>query len=135
MTNLIANKLTPQREAMSLFRHGTLKWKLTPNTVYQAAVRDLQSLEFNTWLRGERVRIKGKHGKDSPDYKGLPQSRGHGFLAKHVRKARTPATLLKLALEEREEGKDRAKNVNTLALYDNVDALAKAYVLACEAGT
>ncbi len=134
MTNLIANKLTPQREALNLYRHGTLKWKLTPNVVYQTAVRDLESLEFNIWLRGECGRIKEKHGKNSPDYKNLPQSRGHGFLAKHVRKARTPAALLKFALEEHEEGLARAKNVNTLALYDDVDALAKAYVLACEAG-
>ena len=134
MTNVIANKLTPQREAVNLYHHGTLKWELTPNTIYQTAVRDLQSLEFNSWLRGERGRIKKKYGKNSPDYKNLPRSRGHGFLAKHVGKARTPATLLKLAPEEREEGKAHAKNVNTLALYDNAGALAKAYVLACEVG-
>ena len=112
-----------------------MKWKLTPNVVYQTAVRDLQSLEFNTWLRGERGRIKEKYDKDSPDYKNLPQSRGYGFLAKHVRQARTPAALLKFALEDYEEGLARATNVNTLALYDDVDTLAKAYVLACEAGT
>ena len=135
MTNLIANKLTPQREAMNLYRHGTLKWKLTPNTVYQTAVRDLQSSEFNMWLRGERGRIKEKHGKDSPDYKNLPKSRGYGFLAKHVNKVASPAALLKRALEDYEEGLARAPNVNTLALYGDVDTLAKAYVLACEAGT
>ena len=134
MTNLVANKLTPQREAINLYRHGTLKWKLTPNVVYQTAVRDLQSWEFNTWLRGERGRIKEKYGKDSPEYKNLPQSRGHGFLAKHAGKASTSAALLKIALEDYEEGLARAKTVNTLALYDDVDALAKAYVLACEGG-
>ena len=133
MTLDVANQLTPQREAINLYRHGTLKWNLTPNTVYQTAVRDLQSLEFNAWLRGERHRIKAKWDKDSPEYKALPMGRGYGFLAKHARKARTPATLLKFALEEREDGIARAKSVNTLALYDNVDVLAQAYNLAVTA--
>lgn len=131
MTDLIANKLTPQREAMSLYHHGTLEWNLTPGAVYQTAVRDLRNQEFNIWLRAERQ----KYDKESDQYKALPMGRGYGFLAKHVRKARTPAALLKFALEDYEEGLARAKNVNTLALYDNVDALGNAYVLACEAGT
>ena len=129
----MANELTPQREAINLYRHGTLKWHLTPNAVFETAKRDLQSYEFNTWLRGERSRIKKAHGKDSPEYKNLPKSRGHEFLLKHVRKVRTPAALLKLALDDREEGLARAKNVNTLALYNDVDALAGAYRRACEA--
>ena len=129
------NTLTPQREAINLYHHGTLKWKFTPNMVYQTAMRDLQNFEFNEWLRGERARMVEKYGKKGIDYKGLPGSRKYGFLAKHVRKARTPATLLKLALEERKEGKARAQNVNTLAIYDNTDTLEKAYALACEVGT
>ena len=130
MTDLIANKLTPQREAINLFTHGTLKWKLTPNAVFETAKRDLQSHEFNTWLRGERARIKRESDKNGLEYKRLPQSRKYGFLAKHVRKVRTPAALLKLALDERDEGPAGAVNVNTVALYDDVDTLTKAYVLA-----
>ncbi len=131
----IMQTLTPQREAMNLYHHGTVKWKLTPNVVYQTAVRDLQSFEFNAWLRGERARIEAEYGKKSPDYKSLPRSRGYGFLAQHVRKARTPAMLLKHALEEHKEGKARAQNVNTLALYDDADTLEKAYTLALEVDT
>lgn len=129
----IANKLTPQREAMNLYRHGTMKWNLTANVVYQTALLDLRSFEFNAWLRSERVRVEEKDGKDSLPYKNLPQSRRFGFLAKHIRKTQTPITLLKLALEDRDEGKARAKNVNTLALYDNVGVLAQAYTLAIAA--
>ncbi len=135
MANLTTNKLTPQREAMSLYHRGTLKGQLTAAAVYQTAVHDLQSLEFNTWLRGERARIKEKYDQDNPAYKNLPQSRGYGFLAKHVRKARTPAALLKFALDDREEGVIHARSVNTLALYDNADTLAKAHALARGAGT
>ena len=135
MTTGVDSKLTPQREALSLYHHGTVKWNLTPNVVYQTAVRDLQSLDFNTWLRGERSRTRETHGKDNPAYKTLPPHRGYGFLAKHVRKATTPAALLELALDDRTEGLVRARNVNTLALYDNGDTLAKAYALALGSGT
>ncbi|KKN17947.1 hypothetical protein LCGC14_0960930 [marine sediment metagenome] len=127
------NHLTPQREAMNLYRHSTMKWNLMPNAVYQTAVRDFQSLEFNTWLRGERAEIEEKHGKKSVQYKALPKIRRFGFLAEHIRKGRTPTGLLKTALEDRDEGIARAKNVNTLALYDNASALAQAYALAVAA--
>ena len=50
-----------------------------------------------------------------------------------MHKAVDAAALLKLALEDRDAGRC-SDAVNTLALYDNVDALAKAYALACEAG-
>ena len=128
MTNLIANKLTPGREAVNLYHHGTVKWSLTPNAVYQAAVQDIRSHEFNAWLRGQRGRLN----RGSPEYKQLPSSRRYGFLACHVRKAADAAALLKLALEDREAGR-RSEAVNTLVLYDNADAQAKAYVLACGA--
>ncbi len=128
MTNLIANKLTPRREAVNLYHHGTVKWNLTPNAVYQAAVQDIRSHEFNVWLRGQRRRLN----RSSPEYKQLPSRRRYGFLACHVRKADGAAALLKLALEDREAGRC-SEAVNTLALYDNADALAEAYVLACGA--
>ncbi len=129
MTDLIANKLTPRRQAVNLYHHGTVKWNLTSNVVYQAAVQDIRNHEFNIWLRGQRGRLN----RGSPEYKQLPSSRQYGFLACHVRKAADAAALLKLALEDQEAGR-RSEAVNTLALYDNADALAKAYVLACGAG-
>ena len=128
MTDLIANKLTPRREAVNLYHHGTVKWNLTSNVVYQAAVQDIRNHEFNIWLRGQRGRLN----RGSPEYKQLPSSRQYGFLAYHIREAADAAALLKLALEDQEAGR-RSESVNTLALYDNAEALAKAYVLACEA--
>ena len=128
MTDLIANKLTPRREAVNLYHHGTVKWNLTSNVVYQAAVQDIRNHEFNIWLRGQRGRLN----RGSPEYKQLPSSRQYGFLACHIREAADAAALLKLALEDQEAGR-RSESVNTLALYDNAEALAKAYVLACEA--
>ncbi len=130
MAKLIANKLTPAREAMNLYHHGTVKWDLTPNAVFQAAVQDIRSREFNAWLRAERRRLK----RDSPDYKQLPNLRRYGFLARHVKKAADAAEVLKLALEDQEAGRC-SEAVNTLALYDNTDTLAAAYLLACEAGS
>ncbi len=130
MTDLIANKLTPRREAVNLYHHGTVKWDLTPNAVYQAAVQDIRSREFNTWLRAERRRLK----RGSPEYKELPSRRRYGFLARHVKKAADAAEVLKLALEDPEAGRC-SEAVNTLALYYNQDTLAAAYLLACEAGS
>ena len=123
------NHLTPQREAMSLFRHGTVKWNLTPNTVYQTAVQDIKSREYNIWLRGQRW----GYSPASEQYKRLGRARKYGFLPKHINKAASAAALLKRALEDRNEGTHKAKNVNTLALYDNPVALSKAYTLAVAA--
>ncbi len=130
MAKLIANKLTPGREAMNLFHHGTVKWDLTPNAVYQAAVQDIRSREFNAWLRGERKRLK----RGSPEYKQLPNNRRYGFLAHHVKKAADAAEILKLALGDQEAGRC-SEAVNTVALYDHQHTLAAAYLLACEAGS
>ena len=128
MAKLNANKLTPGREAMNLYHHGTVQWKLTPNMVYQAAAQDIRSREFNAWLRGERGRLK----RGSPECRQLPSRRRYGFLVRHVEKAADTAALIKLALEDQEGGRHSAE-VNTLALYDNTDTLAAAYLLACEA--
>ncbi len=130
MAKLIANKLTPGREAMNLYRHGTVKWDLTPNAVYQAAVQDIRSREFNAWLHAERRRLK----RGSPEYKQLPNLRRYGFLARHVKKAADAAEVLKLALGDQEAGRC-SEAVNTVALYDHQDTLAAAYLLACEAGS
>ena len=76
--------------------------------------------------------MNNRLSRDSPEYKQLPSVRRYGFLARHVRKAADATALLKLALEDQDAGRC-SEAVNTLALYDNADALAKAYVLACEA--
>ncbi len=127
-------KLTPGREAMNLYRHGTVKWDLTPNAVYQAARQDIRNHGFNTWLREERERLNPNAPGYKQELKQLPKRRRYGFLARHVEKAADAAALIKLALEDQYAGRHSAE-VNTLALYDNTDTLAAAYLLACEAGS
>ncbi len=127
-------KLTAKREAMNLYHHGTVPWHLTPNTVHQAARQDIRSREFNTWLREERERLNPNAPGYKQELKQLPKRRRYGFLAHHVEKAADAAALIKLALEDQYAGRHSAE-VNTLALYDNTDTLAAAYLLACEAGS
>ena len=122
-----ANKLTP---AMNLYHHGTEKWSLSPNVVYQTALQDLRSKNFNDRLAGDRRECQEKGEFTEQCLKALPPRRHYGFAGKHVRKANNAAELLKLALEDREAG-TMSGNVNTLALYDNTGVLAKAYTLAC----
>ena len=127
-------KLTAKREAMNLYRHGTVKWDLTPSAVYQAARQDIRSREFNTWLREERERLNPNAPGYKQELKQLPKRRRYGFLAHHVENAADAVALIKLALEDQYSGRHSAE-VNTLALYDNQDTLAAAYLLACEAGS
>ena len=122
--------MTPQKEAVMLYHHGTVRWELTPNTVYRAAVQDIHNREFNKWLREARRRRK----PGSPGREQLPSGRRYGFLAKHVNKAGSAAALLKLALEDQKAGRC-SQVLNTYALYDNGEALAKAHTLALEAGS
>ena len=127
-------KLTPGREAMNLYRHGTVPWDLTPSAVHQAARQDIRSREFNDWLRDERGRLDPKKPGYKQQLKQMPKRRRYGFLAHHVEKAADAAALIKLALEDQGAGRCSGE-VNTLALYDNEDTLAAAYLLACEAGS
>jgi hypothetical protein len=127
-------KLTAKREAMNLYRHGTVKWELTPNAVYQAARQDIRSREFNTWLREERERLNPNAPGYKQELKQLPKRRRYGFLARHVEKAADAAEVLKLALGDQEAGRC-SEAVNTVALYDHQNTLAAAYLLACEAGS
>ncbi len=127
-------KLTPRREAMNLYHHGTVKWKLTPSAVYQAARQDIRSRKFNDWVRDEIKKLDPEKPGYKHQLKQMPKRRRYGFLAQHVEKAADAAEVLKLALDDPEAGRC-SEAVNTVALYDNPDARAKAYVLACEAGS
>ena len=124
-------KLTAKREAMNLYHHGTIKWDLTASAVHQAARQDIRSREFNDWLREKRERLNPKAPGYKQQLKQMPKRRRFGFLAHHVEKAADAAALIKLALEDQGAGRCSGE-VNTLALYDNQDTLAAAYLLACE---
>jgi hypothetical protein len=121
----VANKLTPAREAMNLYHHGTEKWALTPNIVLETAKQDLRSRAYNA-----RLTI------DEQDYetrglptKGLGPRRKYGFSPVHVNRADTALELLEIALKDRAEG-TTSQDVRTYALYDNVTVLTGALALA-----
>lgn len=122
----VVNKLTPEREAMNLWRHGTAKLPLTANAVFCAARQDLQARDHNAWLSGERARMR----KEGGNLKSLALSRPLGFLRSHVAHAKTPADVLRNAVAGIEEGRRRAKTANTLRLYDSEEILRAALKMA-----
>ena len=105
-------KLTPERERLNLFQHGTIKWELTPNAVLETAKRDMRARAHNKAVRRERR----KHAKGSPAAKLIAKTRGYAFLSKHVQGAESAADLLRRAIEDRASGM-ASENVSTLALY------------------
>ena len=96
--------LTPARERALLFEHGTRPWRLPSSAVLGAAQNDLR-----------------KRGSGRP----------YAFLRKHVRPAKSPADLLRRALQDRESGL-AAPRVETLTLYNDEQTLRQALELADE---
>jgi hypothetical protein len=96
--------LTPGRERLLLFEHGTRPWKLPPSAVLNTARNDLR-----------------KRGSGRP----------FAFLRKHVRSAKSPADLLRRALHDRGTGLT-APRVETLTLYGDEQTLRHALKLANE---
>jgi hypothetical protein len=125
----VANPMTPERESLMLARHGTEPFKLSPLHIVQAAAKDLRARQYNENLSAERKRIRKEHGKGSPAYKGLNQSRGYTFLAKHVRRADTVTGLLLIAIEDNSAALTTTKR-NTLVVYAGVSRLKAALALA-----
>ena len=99
--------LTPVRERLLLFGHGTKPWKLPPSAVLGAAQNDLRK-------------------------RGSGQC--YAFLRKHVRHAKSPADLLRRALQDRENGL-AAPRVETLTLYNDEQTLRQALELADDSET
>ena len=99
--------LTPARERALLFEHGTRPWKLPPSAVLGAARNDLR-----------------KRGSGRPC----------AFLRKHVRPAKSPADLLRRALQDRESGLVAAR-LKTRILYDDEQNLRRALELAAGSET
>ncbi len=99
--------LTPARERALLFEHGTRLWKLPPSAVLGTAQNDLRK-------RGSGQR--------------------YAFLRRHVRRAKSPADLLRRALQDRESGL-AAPRVETLTLYSDEPTLRHALELATNSET
>ncbi len=117
-------KITPKRERLLLFKHGTVPWKLTPHVIYEAAKNDLRAKKVNAEIRRDRQQVpKGPMAKAT--------LRRFAFLKAHVMEAATPVALIKKALTDREAGLARAGDeVNTLAIYSDEDGLRAALGLA-----
>ncbi|MEE8252635.1 MAG: hypothetical protein V3R17_01745 [Hyphomicrobium sp.] len=117
-------KMTPKRERLMLFRHGTVPWKLTPHVIYEAAKNDLHAKKVNAEIRRDRQQMpKGPMAKAT--------LRRFAFLKAHVTEATTPVALIKKALTDREAGLARAGDeVNTLTIYSDEDSLRAALGLA-----
>ena len=117
-------KMTPKRERLMLFKHGTVPWKLTPHVIYEAAKNDLRAKKVNAEIRRDRQQMpKGPMAKAT--------LRRFAFLKAHVTEATTPVELIKKALTDREAGLARAgEEVNTLAIYSDEDGLWAALGLA-----
>ncbi len=99
--------LTPARERLMLFEHGTKPWKLPPSAVLSAAQNDLR-----------------KCGSRRP----------YAFLRKHVRPAKSPTDLLRRALQDRDSGLAVAR-VETQTLYHDEQTLRRALELAVDSET
>lgn len=101
-------------QAHHLHEHGTVAFTLPPGAITGAAKADLAAREHN------RLVYRGKIN---------PPARRYAFVAKHVRKAKTPVELLRLAQREPKAAKKTTK-VNTWRIYEAQDSLRRAIELA-----
>ncbi len=117
-------KMTPKRERLMLFKHGTVPWKLTPHVIHEAAKNDLHAKKVNAEIRRDRQQVpKGPMAKAT--------LRRFAFLKAHVMASKSPDALIKKALTDRDSGLARAGDeVNTLAIYSDEDGLWAALGLA-----
>ena len=120
-----ARQLTPERERLNLFKHGTVPWKLTPATILETAKSDIRAKAINADMRKRRAALPvGSMGR-----KLIGPLRRFAFVPAHVEFAATPGELLKRAIENRVAGRS-AQNVNTLAIYSDGAGLWAALALA-----
>ena len=119
-----AKKLNKTREKMMMFRHSTIKWQLTPPTILETAKSDLRAKAMNAEMRKARMGLP----PGSKARKLIGPLRQFAFVPSHVRAAKTPANLLKKAIEDRSAGRS-AQNVNTVAIYSDNAGLWAALAL------
>jgi hypothetical protein len=119
------SKLTPKKERLNLFHHGTTKGSLTPNAVLQTAKHDLRTREHNKAIRRERR----QYGKGAYALTLVGKTRGYAFLGRRVRDATSAVDLLRRVIEDRPAG-ETSERVETLALYTDGHTLWEALRLA-----
>ena len=124
-----ANILTPRREAINLFQHGTRTCGLTARAILQAAESDILRRSENRRIRAERTKLRAELGKKGPALDALPRCSDYAFIPRHVNKALTAADLLRLAIEDMAGGRTNAKHANTLRVYESEELLRAALQL------
>lgn len=97
---------TVAQERALLNDHGTRAFELKPGSLISAAVAD---------IRNRDRKQTGEVEKAAP----------YAFHRLHVRKAKSPAELLSLALKDRERG-EKSRKLNTRRIYANSETLAQA---------
>jgi hypothetical protein len=102
-----------------LAEHGTRAFELKPGSIVQAAVSDLK-------LRARKT--PGEGVDRDPELQG----RQYAFVGKHVRRAKTPAELIQLALDHPEAGVTSGK-INTKLIYREAKLLQAALAMAAGA--
>lgn len=120
--------LTPEKEALNLHRYGTKPCALSPQNIYQAAVRDIENKAINADIKRQRDTLKrqGFHKMARDDVGPL---RRFAFLPAHVRATNSPEELLALALKEIRLGK-KSSRLSTLRIYDDTHTLKLALEIA-----
>jgi hypothetical protein len=111
-------------QTLQLAWHGTSAYRLTPGAILSAAQSDLAARAVNK-------RLSDKYGSNE----AIGDFKPYAFLARHVRRAQSPAHLILLALGTPELAIKRTTKVNAVRLYRDADALFGALLLADEIET
>lgn len=97
-------------DAMQLHEHGTRAFRLPAGAIVSTAEHDLDSREYNKrYAAGQEI----------------GPTRRYAFLAKHVRRAKTAAELIALAIKENGAAKNTTK-INTKRIYGDLATLRAA---------
>lgn len=94
------------QERAMLHDHGTRAFDLKPGSIVSAALADL------------RNRDRKKSGE-------VDRAAPYAFHRVHVRKAKTAAELLAVAIADRERG-ETSRKINTRRIYSDAETLAQA---------
>ena len=123
-----ANQLTPTRERISLFEHGTKAFEMPPGAIYHAAVTDIEHKTYNAGVYRQRATLRADgHRKLASQIGPILK---YAFLTRHVKEAETARDLLRLAVADREEGLADKGNMGRLHIYSDEGRLSEALKIA-----
>jgi hypothetical protein len=109
--------MSERAERDLLQKHGTRLIRLKPQNIMQAAERDLK-------LRDEK-RVASAAKRAGEDHEPVSQLAPYAFYGAHVRKAKSVAGLIEIALQDREVGLASGKRM-TRIIYGDEELLIEA---------